>query len=78
MERVIAWLKRRYSALHGEIRLDVEHIPALIISAACLWNFTKDETPPVATGGDEPGDERWMDVDEWPDRDFDRDEYGLF
>ncbi len=78
---MIAWWKRRYSALHGEVRINVERLPAFIIACACLWNFSKDITP-VDERGDLPPrrdeDQIWMDVDEWPLRDFDPMDFGMF
>ncbi len=42
VERVIiGWWKHRYSAIHGEVRLDIENVPAFIVASACLWNWTK-------------------------------------
>lgn len=75
MERVIGWWKHRYSAIHGEVRVDIGHVPAFVIGSACLWNWTKDRNPPPAAD-DENG---WVDEDEWGDvRHINPEEYGMF
>jgi hypothetical protein len=75
VERCIGWWKHRYTAIHGEVRLDIEHVPAFVIGSACLWNWTKDRNLLPAPDDDQG----WVDEDEWGEvREIDPVAYGMF
>jgi hypothetical protein len=53
-----------------------------MITGCALWNLTKDEGPPDEEGTDQPPrrpeDDVWMDIDEWPEREINPEDYGIF
>uniref|UniRef100_A0A915DQS6 Transposase n=1 Tax=Ditylenchus dipsaci TaxID=166011 RepID=A0A915DQS6_9BILA len=70
IERVIGWWKKRYSSLHGEVRLDKENVPNYINASTLFWNAAKESSPPT-------GFHSWKDRDEFPEDDPNED-WGCF
>ena len=54
--------KKRYSSLHGEVRLDKENVPAYINASTLFWNAAKESSPPT-------GFPSWKDRGEFPEDD---------
>jgi hypothetical protein len=55
VEQTFGRLKRRFSALHRELRIDLDRVPTFIIACAILHNVAIDMNEPET--GDEDSDD---------------------